>query len=440
VPHPLAHRLASYVCGLTCADLPDEVVTHTKHVVAHDLVVAMLGSHTEEAQAAVRFTRGDAGSAGECTVIRRRHRACVLDAAFANAVMIRALRQQSTLLPSGINGGAIMIPVALALAERERRTGREIIAALVAGFDVCAKLDAAAPEKRSIRTSSHVYGTFGAAAVAAKLLQLDVEQTTIALSYSGNLAVTVMAGFGDHQYGLLARNGVTAAYLGQSRAPAPPAALEGTPGFYQSQLGGAPASFEDALATLGSEYEVLKCVCKAVPGGAGCAIGLDILQRLLAEHRIDPQDIVRVVVHRPAETNDDLKHAAGPFADTLAALSSVPLSFAALLLDGQLTARRLQSDFNDPAVLAVARRVEFAVAAPTPKWQQQIEVHTRQGRSYRAQGDCSTLAAPSPADVVRFHRATAEDANAVAQLVAAVEQLETLGSAFDLTQLLAARR
>jgi 2-methylcitrate dehydratase PrpD len=439
VPPSLAQRLATYVCGLTYADLPDEVLAHTKNVVAHDLVLAMLGSHTEEVQTAIRFIRGEAGSAGDCTVIRRRRRTCALDAAFANAVMIRALRQQSTLLPSGINGGAIMIPVALALAERERRTGRDILAALVAGFDVCAKLDGAAPEKRSIRTASHVYGTFGAAAVAAKLLQLDVEQTTIALAYAGNLAVTVMAGFGDHQYGLLARNGVTAAYLGQARAPAPDAALEGAPGFYQSQLGGAPESFEAVLATLGSEYDVLKCVCKSVPGGAGCAIGLDILQRLLAQHRIAPGDVVRVVIHRPAETNDDLKHAAGPFANAMAALSSVPLSFAAVLVDGEVTAQRLQSGYNDPAVLEVARRVEIAASAPTPQWRQQLEVHTRQGRIYREEGDCATLAAPSPSDIVRFHRATAADANAATQLVAAVKQLQTFGSAFELTQLLAPR-
>jgi 2-methylcitrate dehydratase PrpD len=439
VSQTLAQRLATYVCGLTYADVPNEVLTHLKTVVANDLVLAMLGSHTEEVKQAVRFIRGGAGSAGDSTVIRRRQRACVLDAAYANVVMIRTLRQQSTLVPSGINAGAIMIPVALALAERERRTGREILTALVAGFDVCAKLDGAAPEKRAIRTSSHVYGAFGAAAVAAKLLRLDVEQTTIALCYAGNLAVTVMAGFGDHNYGLIARHGLTAAYLGQARATAPDAALEGTPGFYQSQLAGPPASFEQALATLGSEYEVLRCVCKTVPGGAGCAIGLDILHGMLTRHSIAPADIVRIVVHRPAETNDDLKHATGPFADTVAVLSSVPLAFAAVLVDGAVTAQRLQSGYNEPAVLEVARRVEFAAAAPTPKWEQQIEVHTRQGRTYRAQGDCSTLAAPTPSDIVRFHGAAADEANAAAQLVAAVTQLETLGSAFDLTQLLGPR-
>lgn len=437
MPETVAQRLARYVCDLSFADVPHEVVAHTKAVVAHDLVVGVVGSAAEEPQAALRFIHGDAGSDGNCTVIRQQRKASVLDAAFANAVMIRALRHQSTLLPAGIHGGAIMIPVALALAEQLRRSGRDILTALIAGFDVCGKLDAVAPDKRMIRTASHVYGAFGSAAVAAKLMQLDRAQTTAALSWAGNLAVMIQAGFGEHNYGVLARNGLMAAYFAQAGAPAEPAAIEGTPGFYQSQLGGPPGDFKEAFAGLGAEFEVMKCVCKAAPGGTGGAVGLEIFRWLVVKHRLRAERVARIVIHRPPETNDDWKHARGPFADSAHSLSSVPLSFAALLVDGELTAARLLRNYNDPEVLRVAHRVVFEDAAPDAP-RQRIEVQTVDGEKHFAEGDRSILAAPGPEDIVRFHASQVLDAETAAPLIAVVRRLEQVESVRELTSRLAA--
>jgi 2-methylcitrate dehydratase PrpD len=433
----IAQRLARHVCGLAYTDIPGEALAHAKTLIAHDLIVGVLGSRSQEAQTAIRFINGPAGSSGVCSVIRQRTRYSVLDAAFANTVMIRTTRQQSTLLPAGINGGAIMIPVALALGEQLQRDGREILAALIAGFDVCGKLDAIAPHKRMVRTASHVYGAFGAAAVAAKLLRLDLEQTAIALAYAGNLALMITGGFGDHQYGLLARNGLTAAYLGQARAPAPPHALEGTLGFYQSQLGCVPEDFDGVLATLGVDYEVTRCCCKLIPGTG--AIAHEILRQLLAEQRIAADRITRIVVRRPPETHDDLKHAVGPFANHVEALSSVPLALAALLLDGRVTAERFEFRHNDAAVLRIARLVEFADTVPSAMSRQTLEVHTSEGRIYRADGDYTMLVPPAPDDIVRFHDSPILDAEGAAELAAAVAQLETLASASELTRLLIAR-
>ena len=73
----------------------------------HDLIMGVLGSEAEETQRALDFIRSDAGSAGPATVIGQRVKASCLDASFVNAVMIRALRQEATMLPSGIHGTAI---------------------------------------------------------------------------------------------------------------------------------------------------------------------------------------------------------------------------------------------------------------------------------------------------------------------------------------------
>jgi len=425
----VAQRLAQYVCTLRYEAIPQDAVTQLKRVMTHDLIMGVLGSEAEETQRALEFIRGAAGSAGPATVIAQRVKASPLDAAFANAVMIRALRQESTMLPSGIHGMAMMLPVALALAEALHKTGREVVTALIAGHEVCGKLDHAGPEKRMIRTASHTYGAFGVAAVAAKLLQLDEQQTTTALAYAGNLAVTITAGFEDHQYGLLARNGLTAAYLGQARAPARVDAIEGVPGFYESQLAGPPSHLEEALAKLGVDYEVMNTVVKPFPCGLGATVAAAVLGRIVDDHRLQPEQITRIVVHRPSESNDDYKHAKGPFPDKSRAISSVPLALAAVLVDGEVTLERLDN-YNDPDVLRFAQRVEFAEIAPGGMLYQRVQVDTRAGQSYVSEGDLKLLSAPDPRSIARaYRRAILSESRAVelAEVVGRIEKLESIG-------------
>jgi hypothetical protein len=90
----------------------------------------------------------DIGSAGRSSVLAQPDPAAPIDAAFANAAMIRTLRQEDSLTPSGIHAGAVTVPVALAMGEHLGSTGREVITALVAGFDVCGKLDRLSPGTR----------------------------------------------------------------------------------------------------------------------------------------------------------------------------------------------------------------------------------------------------------------------------------------------------
>src|SRR4051812_28370946 len=113
----VCERLATYACGLRYEDVSAEAVARVKGVILHDLVVGILGSESAEGMGAVALVESDFGAAGRSTVIRRTRKAAPIDAAFANAVMMRALRQEDTLVPAGIHAGVLTIPVALALAE-----------------------------------------------------------------------------------------------------------------------------------------------------------------------------------------------------------------------------------------------------------------------------------------------------------------------------------
>jgi 2-methylcitrate dehydratase PrpD len=418
----VAQRLARYVCNARYDAIPPAVVARAQDVLIHDLLMGRLGHAAPETTRALAFVRGEMGAPGGCAVIGEARGASAADAVFANAVMIRALRQEQTLMPSGIHGGAIMIPVALAVGELHGRSGAEILTALVIGHDVAGKLDRAAPHKRMVRTASHTYGAFGAAATAARLLGLDEDQTATSLAYAGNLAVMIQAGFEDHQYGLIARNGLTCAYLGQAGAPARLDAIEGAPGFYQDQLHGAPSNLEGALATLGRDYEIMGSVLKPFPCGLGASVGAALLGEILRTHGLAAADVASVVVHRPAESNDHLKQAVGPFALPSHAISSVPLALASVMLDGDVTPRRLK-DHNAAEVLAEAAKVRFAEAPMHGPEQQRIEVVTRAGAVLSAEGGIERLQAADLAAIVQFHGSTAVSESDIARLRAAMADL-----------------
>jgi 2-methylcitrate dehydratase PrpD len=426
----LCERLARYARGLTYERLPAEAVARLKGVMLHDLVVAVAGSGTDEVARAMALVDSDFGATGRCTIIRHGRRVSPSDAAFANAVMMRTLRQEDTLIPAGIHAGVLTIPVALALAEHLGRSGREVIAAVMAGYDVAAALEESSPQTRANRTASHVYGAFAAATTAAKLLGLDEEQFAGAIAHAGNLGAMINSGFEDHMYGILVRNGMLAAHLGRSRAPWPRNAIEGIPGFFAVQVGRVPKDFAP-VDDLGARHAVLASALKPYPGAHANSVAITLVKDLVAKHRLQADDVARVVVHRPAESNDASKLSKGPFATRLNATSSVPFAVAATLMDGDYTLGRLDR-YDDPAILRVTERVDVDTNVHVNSYYNRVDIHMRDGTLYSVEGDQQLIASTDPMAIVNFHRSVPIDEAGVLQLAATIERLETLGSVAEL--------
>lgn len=427
----LCERLATYACGLTYERLAAEAVARLKGVILHDVVVGVVGSGTDEVARAMALIESDFGAPGRCTVIRHGRRASPIDAAFANAVMMRTLRQEDTLIPAGIHAGVLTIPVALALGEHLGRSGREVITAVMAGYDVAAALEACSPDTRVVRTASHVYGAFAAATTAAKLLGLDDEQTAGAIAHAGNLGAMINAGFEDHQYGILVRNGMLAAHLGRSRAPWPRDALEGTPGFFAVQVGAVPRDFAP-VDELGARHAVLGSALKPYPGAHTNSVAITLAKGLVAKHRIRPVDVARVIVHRRAESNDASKLSKGPFATRLLATSSLPFAVGATLMDGDYTLDRLDG-YDDPAILRMTERIDVDTSVQADTYYHRPDVQLRDGSVHSVEGDEGLIASTDPMAIVRFNRSAAIDEAGVRRLAATIDRLDALDSLAELT-------
>jgi 2-methylcitrate dehydratase PrpD len=141
-------------------------------------------------------------------------------AALANATIIHALDYDDMDAEVG-HPSAAVIPAALAVAEVVGASGRELVDAIVIGYEVAARLGRAAgstggPYARGFHGTS-IYGVFGAAAAAGRLMGLDVDQLRRAFGIAASEASGVRANFGTnvkpYHAGECNRAGVVAAFL-----------------------------------------------------------------------------------------------------------------------------------------------------------------------------------------------------------------------------------
>ncbi len=160
-------------------------------------------------------------------------------AAFHNACLGNIAAFDDFDRTSGISPGAVVIPVALAVAEHTGATGPQLLDAIVRGYEVMLRIGQYLGPKHSVFfDSTSTAGAFGAAAAAGDLLGLSDEQFVWALGNAG----TRTGGLKQMQNepcmskslhnGLAAQTGLTAALLAKRNFTGPKHILEGPQGLF----------------------------------------------------------------------------------------------------------------------------------------------------------------------------------------------------------------
>nr|WP_083180638.1 MmgE/PrpD family protein [Hyphomonas sp. ND6WE1B] len=182
---------------------------------------------------------------GASTVTVEGDRMSAIDAIMANATFGHAFEYDDAHRESASHPGACVVPVSLALGEELGSTPDEVLAAMVAGYEVYTRIGSiAAPELLSQGFHPHcMLSTFGAATVAAKLMRLDRAQTShalaIAMSFaSGTTEYTSSGGSVKRVHsGIGATGGLRAALMASHGITGPVSYLTGNKGFYKTFLG-----------------------------------------------------------------------------------------------------------------------------------------------------------------------------------------------------------
>ena len=303
----LARKLARFATGLRYEDLPPHVVDKAKACILHCIGVGLAGHGSgavRAARAAILAQESQPGDTG-ATLMVTGDRATPYGAAFVNSSLMHAKLQEDA-YHTGSHPGVMIVPAALAVAETRGKRGRELIAAVVAGYEIEAAMTADFIPKSNEQgfRSSPTYGPFGAAIAAGYLLGLDEEQAAHAIGYAATFAAGTFEG-GDGtdimvlQVSQAARSGLLAAYLAEQGARASATSLEGPIGFYYA-FTGSTDGIENIADHLGSRWEIMDVTLKRYPTSMFNQPPIHVILALTEQHDLHPDQIESILV----EMND----------------------------------------------------------------------------------------------------------------------------------------
>ena len=235
----VSQRLARFATELTYDQLPEDVIRIAKERILDVLAVIVGGSREGDISTQLVEQVRDVGG-NQATVLGSGVRTVSCFAAWCNAAFAHALEMDDGHKFAGVHAGCVVVPAALAIAERVKPTGKEFIEAVVAGYDVIYRLAAnITPShlKKGFHPSGNT-GVYGAAVAAGKLLKLDAEQMSRAMGLAGQQSAGLMeiVHSGQTCKGLVpghaALAGVLAALLAQRGLKGGETILDGTNGFF----------------------------------------------------------------------------------------------------------------------------------------------------------------------------------------------------------------
>jgi 2-methylcitrate dehydratase PrpD len=300
---PITRTLVFFSHALNSKDLCSEVVERTKYLLLDYLGVAIAGSLTESSQPIYRMLARSA-SPGPCTIIGTSSQASAEFAALANATAAHSVELDDTHQAGSIHPGVVMFSTAIALSEIHPDINvSQFVTAVVAGYEVAARLGMALQPKFHYELGFHptsTCGVFGAAVTAAKLLRLSEEQMLSAVGIAGSMAAGSLEFLADGTWtkrlhpGLAAQNGILAANLAAEGFQGPATILEGRDGF----LWGYSRKAKPELVTqdLGQNFEIMRTSIKPHACCRYMQAPIDGLIELATEHDIHPEQVARVEV------------------------------------------------------------------------------------------------------------------------------------------------
>ncbi len=308
----MSRRLAAWVAGLAHGDLPPAVVDRAKGVTLQALASALAGHRFDDARSALAMMREEeAGGGGACTVLVDGAKLSRSAAALVNAETIFAGGKWDTFRMLTHPGCAI-IPAALATAESTGASGREFITGIAAGYEVMERMAADVIPTVMARGfhAGPVFGIFGAAIAAAKLMRLDAEQIHGAIAQcvnlaSGNLEGARSGGRSLREGGAV-RNAFLAVAMARHGAPGGETVLEGEAGFYHAYAGnnrgqlayGFTADNRADLARvtegLGEDWRFLETLYRIYSTAGFNIAHVEVTAALCREHDIAYEDVERI--------------------------------------------------------------------------------------------------------------------------------------------------
>ena len=366
-------EVANFVARTRYRDIPEDVVQLARGFILDGLGVALAGS-TDECSRIVQRQIRQAGGRRDCSILGTSLMAPAPKAALANGVAAHAMDYDDTQLSTSKEAvyGLLTHPTTpvlaaiLAVGEKQRISGQELVLAYVLGVEVeCRIADAINPRHyQSGFHSTATMGGLGAAMAVGKLLGSTEEQLLRSLGIAASMASGLRENFGTMtkplHAGRAAENGVNAALLAHSGFTAATNILEARRGFFSAMAGG----FDESKINgrLGSPYFMKEpgVSIKPYPSGSLSHPAQDLILDLVRQHDLGTADIDRIDVGTNSNVPNALIYPTPKTA--LEGKFSIPFCMAIAVLERKAGIAQFQDrKVRDKKVIELMKRVTLSV-------------------------------------------------------------------------------
>jgi len=362
-----AELLADFVYRTDYDDLPEEAIKMSREMVLDQLGVELACSVLDWNTKVLKYVKDLGIESDQATIVGSGVRSSAEYAAFVNATFGHGFEIDDFAPAAIAHPGCVAVPAALNVGEREHLAGKDLLLGVALASEVITRIGESGMKWMLARGfhETCILGVFGASAVAAKMLGMDPKHITHAISIAGSHAsgtTEYTQSGGDVKRvhaGIGANAGIRSALLARNGLTGPPTILEGKRGVLQS-FGGQFIT-ERLTEGLGDHYAFVSNGFKPYCCAIDIHSPIDALARIIGAESLGSQDIAEIVVPVPHVV---MLHSGtiGPEPhDITGAQFSMHFSLALTVskrsnnFDTYMDA--LSSDFKDPEVLEVARKV-----------------------------------------------------------------------------------
>lgn len=356
--------LGAWTAALRYDAIPPAVIEHAKLCLLDGIGCGLYGARQPWGVICGDFAHRQSPG-GTATLWALGKRSGPADAALANGTALHGFEIDDVHLLSLIHPGAVTIPAAVAVAEIQGSSGKALLTALIAGYEVGLRVGICAGIPHQLR-GYHPTGTVGclsAAAAAASVLGLDAQATThalgIAATQASGLYSAVRSGAMVKRMhaGRAAQSGVMSGMLAEHRFTGATDALEAPFAGFLSTLGHERPAAE-LHAQLGERWETLQVGFKAY---AACASAHTLIDAVLAMRArgLNADNVKRLEIRMSKSAMNNVGWAYKP-GGVVAAQMNGYYAAAVALLDGEAFVDQYAEDrLADPRILGLLPKIDI---------------------------------------------------------------------------------
>ena len=405
--------LSEYAVGLKYEDIPPEVVERAKMILLQTVGVSLAARNTDTAEKVLKMSReANGGEGGPTTVWGTGGKMAAVNAALALGTLSDALDWEDCSWTGHPAAG--VIPCAWLAAEEKHRSGKDLIAAIVAGYEVYQRI-AMAVQPSEERRKNKGWGLtswqiFGCILPVAKLYGFDARKINQAIGVGCECSTlptayhaTTMSDFYHYEHGYRARDGFLISKSVEKGIHNQRDLLDFGPcysGAICCDLEGKDMSDSSWYTReLGSRYLIMDTLMKHWPANMWVQTTAEIVSNLSKEHGFGAEDVKEIIVDPPVAQR--MWAPDEGFTSVTHAQFSIPFVVASMLYDPNPGAHWYTAEkMKDPKIIALAKRVKSGPSAqdsPLTGFKQfregtypmkTVTVTLKSGETYKASMDC----------------------------------------------------